>query len=98
VKPACVGTKGGKIVISLRKEVPQGHWHTLSIVLVNLPVQVTLKPTGIKKGRKLCVEIPPGLKADDWDVRLKFGEKLIQGSIPLCITDGEGGDMEEDDD
>lgn len=86
-------------MVSLRKEVPQGYWDTLSIVLVNLPVQVTLKPTGIKKGKKLCVEVPAGMKPDDYDVRLKFGEKIIQGSIPLCIRDGDdAGDMEEDED
>uniref|UniRef100_A0A7S0B689 Uncharacterized protein n=1 Tax=Pyrodinium bahamense TaxID=73915 RepID=A0A7S0B689_9DINO len=99
VKPASVPTTGGKVVVSLRKEVPQGYWDTLSIVLVNLPVQVTLKPTGIKKGKKLCVEVPAGMKPDDYDVRLKFGEKIIQGSIPLCIRDGDdAGDMEEDED
>merc|ERR1712066_307530 len=58
VKPSRVSTAGGKVVVSLRKEVPQGYWDTLSIVLVNLPLQVVLKPTGIKKGRKLCVQVP----------------------------------------
>mmetsp|Transcript_25201 Transcript_25201/g.72267 ORF Transcript_25201/g.72267 Transcript_25201/m.72267 type:complete len:222 (-) Transcript_25201:40-705(-) len=99
VKPSTVPTSGGKIVVSLRKEVPQGYWDTISVVLVNLPAQVTLKPEGIKKGKKLCIEVPPGMKPDDYDVRLKFGEKIIQGSIPLCIRDGdEVDDMEDDDD
>lgn len=98
VKPSTVPTAGGKIVVSLRKEVPQGYWDTISVVLVNLPVQVTLKPTGIKKGKKLCIEVPPGMKPDDYDVRLKFGEKIIQGSIPLCIRDGDGAEEMDDDD
>jgi len=98
VKPVSIPAKGGKVVVSLRKEVPAGYWGTLSIVLVNLPVQVTLKPTAIKKGRKLCVDIPAGMKPDDYDVRLKFGEKIIHGSIPLQIGDGDdNGDMEEQD-
>lgn len=82
----------------LRKEVPQGYWDTLSIVLVNLPVSLTLKPTGIKKGKKLCIEIPPGMKPEDYDVRLKFGEKIIHGSIPLTIRDDEEGEVDMDDD
>jgi len=98
VKPVCIPKTGGKVVVSLRKEVPAGYWHTLSVVLVNLPVQVTLKPTAIKKGRKLCIDIPKGLNPDDYDVRLKFGEKIIHGSIPLQIGDGDdNGDMEEQD-
>jgi len=99
VKPTNVSTRGGKVVVNLRKEVPQGYWDTLSVVLVNLPVSLTLKPTGIKKGKKLCVEVPPGMKPDDYDVRLKFGEKIIHGSIPLSIRDDdEDGEVDMDDD
>jgi len=100
VKPTNVSSvRGGKVIVNLRKEVPQGYWDTLSVVLVNLPVSLTLKPTGIKKGKKLCVEVPPGMKPDDYDVRLKFGEKIIHGSIPLSIRDDdEDGDVGMDDD
>lgn len=99
VKPSSVPTRGGKIVVSLRKEVPQGYWDTLSIALVNLPVSLTLKPIGIKKGKKLCCEVPPGMKPDDYDVRLKFGDRMIQGAIPLTVRgdDEEGDDDMEDD-
>lgn len=97
VSPARLPTRGGKVVVSLRKEVPQGYWDTLSIVLVNLPVSLTLKPTGIKKGKKLCIEVPTGLTPDDYDVRLKFGEKIIHGSIPLSIRDDDDEDPMDDD-
>lgn len=36
---------------------------------------------GIKKGKKLCIDVPP-LSPDDYDVRLKFGEKIIHGALP----------------
>lgn len=98
VKPSSVPSCGGKVVVCLRKEVPQGYWDTLSVVLVNLPESVTLKPTGIKKGKKLCVEVPAGLKPNDYDVRLKVGEKIIHGSIPLSIRDDEDQDEMDDDD
>lgn len=98
VKPANISARGGKVIVSLRKEVPKGYWDTLSVVLVNLPVSLTLKPTGIKKGRKLCIEVPAGMKPEDYDVRLKFGEKIIHGSIPLAIRDDSDCDAEMDDD
>jgi len=100
VRPSSLPQRGGKVIVSLRKEVPQGFWDTVSIVLVNLPVSLNLKPTGIKKGKKLCIEVPAGMKPDDYDVRLKFGEKIIHGSIPLSIRDDDDEgicDMEEDD-
>jgi len=98
VKPTSVSPSGGKVVVSLRREVPQGYWDNLEIVLVNGPVQKRLKPTGIKKGKKLCVEVPEGLTPGDYDVRLSFGQKLIHGAIPLAIRDGECDDeMDEDD-
>eukprot|EP00441_Pelagodinium_beii_P045278 CAMPEP_0197624710 /NCGR_PEP_ID=MMETSP1338-20131121/4263_1 /TAXON_ID=43686 ORGANISM="Pelagodinium beii, Strain RCC1491" /NCGR_SAMPLE_ID=MMETSP1338 /ASSEMBLY_ACC=CAM_ASM_000754 /LENGTH=218 /DNA_ID=CAMNT_0043194905 /DNA_START=12 /DNA_END=664 /DNA_ORIENTATION=+ len=80
VKPAGVPTKGGKVVVSLRKEVPQGFWDRLGIFLVNGPVQKKLTPTGVKKGKKLCIEVPPGMTPGDYDVRLAFGEKIIHGA------------------
>eukprot|EP00448_Togula_jolla_P007449 CAMPEP_0170606482 /NCGR_PEP_ID=MMETSP0224-20130122/20536_1 /TAXON_ID=285029 /ORGANISM="Togula jolla, Strain CCCM 725" /LENGTH=238 /DNA_ID=CAMNT_0010931567 /DNA_START=8 /DNA_END=724 /DNA_ORIENTATION=+ len=94
VKPSSVPTAGGKVVVSLRKEVPQGYWDNLEIVLVNGPVQVRLKPTGIKKGKKLCVEVPAGLQTGDYDVRLSFHNKIIHGAIPLSVRDGESDDEE----
>ncbi|CAE7306685.1 unnamed protein product [Symbiodinium necroappetens] len=95
VKPCAVPTSGGKVVVSLRKEVPQGFWDRLGIVLVNGPVQKKLVPTGVKKGKKLCVEVPAGMESGDYDVRLAFGEKIIHGAIPLAVRDG---DEEADED
>ena len=40
-----------------------------------------LRPTGVKKGKKLCVEVPSGMEAGDYDVRLSFGEKIIHGVV-----------------
>lgn len=95
VKPPAVPTSGGKVVVSLRKEVPQGFWDRLAIFLVNGPVQKRLTPTGVKRGKKLCVEVPFGMEPGDYDVRLAFGEKIIHGAIPLAVRDGDG---EEEDD
>ncbi|CAJ1346271.1 unnamed protein product [Effrenium voratum] len=97
VKPCAVPTVGGKVVVSLRKEVPQGFWDRLGIFLVNGPVQKKLTPTGVKKGKKLCVEVPSGMEPGDYDVRLAFGEKIIHGAIPLAIRDGDGEDDNFDD-
>ncbi|CAE8690732.1 unnamed protein product [Polarella glacialis] len=96
VKPCSVPTAGGKVVVSLRKEVPQGYWTSLSVVLVNGPVQQRLTPTGIKKGKKLCIEVPAGMQPGDYDVRLSFGEKIIHGAIPLSIRDGDFSEEDED--
>lgn len=40
-----------------------------------------LRPTGVKKGKKLCVEVPSGMEPGDYDVRLAFGEKIIHGAL-----------------
>jgi len=88
VKPTSVSASGGKIVVCLRKQVPQGYWEHLDIVLVSGPTQVFLKPTGIKKGKKLCVEVPAGLQIGDYDVRLSFAKKILHGAIPLAVRDG----------
>lgn len=98
VKPSSVSTRGGKVIVSLRKEVPQGYWDSLEIVLVRGPMQKRLKPTGIKKGKKLCVQVPEGLQPGDYDVRLSFAEKLIHGAIPLAVRDGEAEEASEDED
>jgi hypothetical protein len=87
VKPTSLSVAGGKIVVCLRKQVPQGYWEHVGIVLVSGPIQVRLKPTGIKKGKKLCVEVPAGLKLGDYDVRLSFSNKILHGAIPLAIRD-----------
>jgi len=91
VKPSSVKTSGGKVVVCLRKEVPEGYWEYVGIVLVNGPAQVKLKPTGIKKGKKLCIEIPPGLKPGDYDMRLSFHDKMVHGAIPLAVRGNEDG-------
>lgn len=97
VKPTSVSAEGGKVVVSLRKEVPQGHWDKLEVVLVMGPIQRRLTPTGIKKGKKLCIQIPGGMEPGDYDVRLSFAGKIIHGAIPLAIRDGDVGSEEEDD-
>jgi len=85
VKPAWVTTDGGEVVVTLRKEVPQGYWDRIEIVLVGNEVQRRLQPNGIKKGRKLLVEVPNDMSPGDYDVRLSFGDTLIQGAIPLSV-------------
>lgn len=89
VSPSSVPTTGGRLVVNLRREVPQGYWDTIWIVLVAGPVQHRLKPTGIKKGKKLCIEVPDGLAPGDYDIRLSFGEKIIHGAIPFTVLHGD---------
>lgn len=90
VKPSSVSSKkGGKVVVTMRKEVPQGYWNEVGILLVNGPLQEKLKPEGIKKGKKLCVQVPAGLEPGDYDVRLCFKDKVIHGAIPLSVRDGD---------
>lgn len=86
VKPSTVPTTGGKLVVTLRKEVPQGYWDHIEVVLVNGPRQVRLKPSSVKKGKKLCIEVPDNLTPGDYDVRLSFAQMLIQGAIPIEIS------------
>eukprot|EP00434_Breviolum_minutum_P015531 symbB.v1.2.013677.t1/scaffold971.1/size148033/5 len=78
------------LFIAWKSQVPQGFWDRLAIFLVNGPVQKRLTPTGVKRGKKLCVEVPSGMEPGDYDVRLAFGEKIIHGAIPLAVRDGDG--------
>lgn len=89
VKPTMVPTSGGKVVVVLRKQVPQGFWDHIGIVLVQNPQQVKLRPTSIKKGKKLYLEVPGGLAVGDYDVRLSFAGKMIHGSLLLAVCDTE---------
>mmetsp|Transcript_70015 Transcript_70015/g.130897 ORF Transcript_70015/g.130897 Transcript_70015/m.130897 type:complete len:231 (+) Transcript_70015:80-772(+) len=105
VKPSTLPSKrGGRVIVGLRKQVPQGYWDRIEVVLVSGPHQVQLKPTGIKKGKKLCVEVPAGLEPADYDVRISFSQKLLNGAIALEIREGDEGldeaviEEEEEDD
>merc|ERR1740117_894267 len=91
---------GGKLVVGLKKQVPQGYWDHLEIVLVSGPTQVKLKPVGVKKGKKLCVQVPGGsLAPGDYDVRLVFAQKMLHGAMTLEVCDGDvdADDAMEDD-
>ena len=47
VKPLLVSCdSGGKVVVGMKKQVPQGFWDYIEVALVNGPDQVKLKPTG----------------------------------------------------
>ena len=77
-------------MVGLRKQIPQGYWDQVEIMLVAGTEQVKLKPIGIKKGKKLCVEVPADLTPQDYDVRVIFGGKMLHGTIPLAVrTDTE---------
>mmetsp|Transcript_18150 Transcript_18150/g.42417 ORF Transcript_18150/g.42417 Transcript_18150/m.42417 type:complete len:232 (+) Transcript_18150:87-782(+) len=92
VKPTSLpSATGGRVIVGLRKQVPQGYWDHIEVVLVSGPAQVNLKPTGIKKGKKLCIEVPPNLAPADYDVRISFSQKLLHGAIPLAIREGGEG-------
>lgn len=97
IKPQEVRTSsGGNVVIGLRREVPETSWNLVEILLVGGKdaQSMTLKPTGIKKGRKLCVKVPGGLPPRDYDVRVVFGGKILHGAIPLCVKGDDDTDSE----
>jgi hypothetical protein len=52
VKPGSVPPSGGTVMVGLRKQIPQGYWDQVEIMLVAGTEQVKLKPIGIKKGKK----------------------------------------------
>jgi hypothetical protein len=96
VKPLVVSCdSGGKVVVGMKKQVPQGFWDYIEVALVNGPDQVKLKPTGIKKGKKLCVEVPSGLAPGDYDVRLVFAQKILHGAITLTLRRG-GAEVDDE--
>ncbi|CAD7951484.1 unnamed protein product [Amoebophrya sp. A120] len=88
IKPQEVPTAtGGTVVIGLRKEIPEQWWNQVEILLVggSSGTQLTLKPSGIKKGKKLCIKVPPALECRDYDVRVVFAGKILHGAIPLAV-------------
>lgn len=87
VKPCTVLASGGRVVISLRREVPQGYWDRIDILLIQDHTQVKLAPIGIKKGRKLAVEVPAGMKLGDYDVRLSLSGRVLHGAVQLTVGD-----------
>ena len=62
---------GGTVVIGLRREIPERFWNYLEILLVGgKGGQMALKPSGIKRGKKICIKVPPGMESRDYDVRV----------------------------
>lgn len=96
VKPGSLPPSGGTVMVGLRKQIPQGYWDQVEIMLVAGTQQVKLKPSGIKKGKKLCIEVPADLTPQDYDVRVVFSGKVLHGAIPLAVrTDTESEDENE---
>lgn len=100
IKPQEVsGATGGTVVIGLKKEIPEQWWNHVEILLVGgKEGQLKLKPSGIRKGKKLCIKVPPALECRDYDVRVVFGGKILHGAIPLAVRgdDSESEKEEED--
>lgn len=95
IKPQEVSqADGGTVIIGLRREIPEAWWNQVEILLVGgKEGQVTLKPSGIRKGKKLCIKVPPNLECRDYDVRVVFAGKILHGAIPLAVT---GNDDDSD--
>lgn len=98
VKPKEVSsTAGGRIVVTLNKAVPQGYWSHVQIAMVPTSgtggEARTLKPTGMKKGKKLCIEVPADLAVGDYDLRLVISAYYVPGSLVFSVSDE---DVEED--
>jgi hypothetical protein len=85
VKPLTLMDAGGTVVVGLNCELPHAQWSEIRIMLVaENGESKTLEPSGIRKGRKLAVKIPP-LKPMDYDVRLVFHGRILHGSIPIGV-------------
>lgn len=90
--------EGGTVIIGLRKEIPEMWWNQVEILLVGgKEGQVTLKPSGIRKGKKLCIRVPPGLECRDYDVRVVFAGKILHGAIPLAVRGDSDSENEDED-
>lgn len=86
VKPGFVSNEGGSVVVGLKNEIPQGYWGELEVLLVGgAGAQMKLRPAGIRKGKKVCIDVPAGLACSDYDVRLVIGGKILHGAIPLQV-------------
>lgn len=71
---------GGTVVIGLRREIPERFWSFLEILLVGgTGGQISLKPSGIKRGKKICIRVPSGMECRDYDVRVvrRFVERRV---------------------
>jgi hypothetical protein len=85
VKPMNIPDSGGTVVVGLHSELPQAQWGDMRVMLVGERGKSSeLEPTGIRKGRKLCVKIPP-VEPMDYDVRLVFQGRILHGSIPIGV-------------
>jgi len=93
VRPQQLTTSGGKVYIELIRTIPQPLYSEIEVLLVaGKQGMINLKPEAIRKGKKLCVQIPNGLdEGQDYDVRVKFAGKMLHGSFPLEIRDLERG-------
>jgi len=99
IKPQEVKTeKGGTVVIGLKKEIPEQYWNHVEILLVGGvgEAQIRLKPSGIRKGKKLCIKVPPNLECRDYDVRVVFAGKILHGAIPLAVRGEDESEEEEE--
>ena len=87
------------MVIGLKKEIPEQFWNHVEILLVGgKEGQLKLKPSGIRKGKKLCIKVPPNLECRDYDVRVVFAGKILHGAIPLAVRGEDESDEEEEED
>ncbi|CEM15038.1 unnamed protein product [Vitrella brassicaformis CCMP3155] len=87
INPGTINPSGGEVVICVKKDIKPDAYDQVLIHLVSTNGQVvTLRPKGIRKERKLSVQIP-ALPAADYDVRLAYGCKVLHGAIPLGVRD-----------
>ncbi|KAF4700341.1 hypothetical protein FOZ63_001174 [Perkinsus olseni] len=49
----------------------------------------TFKPEGIRKGKKLAAKIRGNLPPGDYDLSVCFGGRMLHGSLPIEVIDGE---------
>ena len=80
-------TSSSSISISITKITISNRWNHVEILLVGGANggQLKLKPSGIRKGKKLCIKVPPNLESRDYDVRVVFAGKILHGAIPLAV-------------
>ena len=88
LNPERVSSGNRSFIISLKREVAQELWGGLEVCLcskTSLKVE-TVKPDGVKKGKKIVCKIPEDFPIGDYDVSVVFGSMCIPGVLALEVT------------
>jgi hypothetical protein len=79
---------GAVVVLAVKRQVPQENWQTLEVRLRHLSsdLLLTLKPQGVRKGRKIAFSTPEKLAPGEFEVQLACGDLAFPGVLVLEIA------------